>query len=106
MTDYQLMAAELRAAGIRAEVYVGGGGMKAQLKYADKRRSPVVVIEGQDELARGEVTIKDLVAGARLSDAIVDNVEWREGQRAQISLPRTELVARVKSMLESQRKKD
>ena len=37
---YQNMVAELRAAGIRAEMYLGGAGMKAQMKYADRRGSP------------------------------------------------------------------
>ena len=37
---------ELRAAGIRAEVFLGGGNMGRQLKYADQRASPVAVIEG------------------------------------------------------------
>src|SRR5690606_7023513 len=41
---YQRLVAELRNAGIRAEMYLGGGGMKAQMKYADRRGSPCVVI--------------------------------------------------------------
>ena len=40
MADYQAMAAELRAAGIRAEVFLGGGNMARQLKYADQRAQP------------------------------------------------------------------
>ena len=62
---YQKMVAELRAAGIRAEMYLGGAGMKAQIKYADRRGSPVAVIQGGDERAKGEVQIKDLIEGAR-----------------------------------------
>ena len=61
------MARTLREAGIRAEMYLGTSGMKAQMKYADKRGAPCVVIQGGDELARGEVTIKDLIEGERLS---------------------------------------
>ena len=59
---YQQMVAKLRAAGIRAEMYLGGAGMKAQMKYADRRGSPCVVIQGGDERANGQVQIKDLVA--------------------------------------------
>ncbi len=99
MADYQAMAAELRAAGLRAEVYVGGAGMKAQLKYADKRRSPVAVIVGGDERAKGEVTIKDLARGAELSKEIGDNAAWREGKPAQASVKRAELVAEVKKIV-------
>jgi histidyl-tRNA synthetase len=99
MADYQAMAAELRAAGVRAEVYLGGSGMKAQMKYADKRRAPVAVICGGDERARGEVTVKDLVLGAELSKKIDDNAEWRESQGAQSSVPRGRLVEEVRRAL-------
>jgi histidyl-tRNA synthetase len=57
LADYQAMAKELRDAGIRAEVYLGGSGMKAQLKYADRRRSPIAVIQGSDEATRDEVQL-------------------------------------------------
>jgi histidyl-tRNA synthetase len=103
MAAYQTMAAELRAAGLRAEVYVGGSGMKAQMKYADKRGAPVAVICGGDERAKGEVTIKDLVLGAELSKKIEGNVEWREAQPAQISVSRANLVAAVKETLARRR---
>ncbi|MBI1260705.1 MAG: histidine--tRNA ligase [Rhizobiales bacterium] len=99
MADYQAMVSELRQAGIRAEMYLGGSGMRAQMKYADRRGSPVTVIEGEDERAQGVVTLKDLILGAEMSKEIEDNAEWREGQPAQISIPRGELVAQVKAML-------
>ena len=75
--DYQKMAQSLRAAGIRAEMYLGTAGMKAQMKYADKRGAPCVVIQGGDERARGEVQIKDLIEGAKASANIKDSKEWR-----------------------------
>ena len=46
---YQNLAQALRQAGIRAEMYLGTSGMKAQMKYADRRGSPCVVIQGGDE---------------------------------------------------------
>ena len=49
LADYQKMAQSLRHAGIRAEMYLGTAGMKAQMKYADKRGAPCVVIQGGDE---------------------------------------------------------
>ena len=56
MADYMAMAAELRRAGIRAEVYLGNPkNFGNQLKYADKRGSPVAIIQGGDEEARGMV---------------------------------------------------
>lgn len=93
------MASELRKAGIRAEAYLGEGGMRAQLKYADKRRAPIAVIEGENELAAGQVTLKDLALGARLSAEIQTSEEWRKGQPAQISVPRASLVEAVRTML-------
>ena len=99
LADSQAMVQELRDAGVRAEMYLGGAGMKAQIKYADKRGSPIAVIEGDDERAKGEVTLKDLALGAKLSQQIEDNKEWREDQPAQISIPRKQLVAEVIKML-------
>jgi len=93
------LAGELRGAGIRAEAYVGEGGMKAQLKYADRRGAGIAVIEGADERARGEVTIKDLALGAELAKSVESRADWVKDRRAQISIPRAELVAKVREML-------
>ncbi len=102
--DYQKMARDLREAGIRSEMYVGDAGMKAQMKYADRRGSPCVVIQGEDERAQGVVTIKDLLEGARLSAGIEERSEWREGRPAQFSVPETGMVAAVQELLARQRK--
>ena len=99
MGAYQLMAREIRAAGIPVEVYLGGSGMRAQMKYADKRGACVAVIEGEDERKAGVLTLKDLVLGAKLSGEIEDNEAWRKDQPAQIEIQRADLVASVKSML-------
>ncbi|MBX2805565.1 MAG: histidine--tRNA ligase [Hyphomicrobiales bacterium] len=97
--DYYKMASTLRVAGIRAEMYLGTSGMKAQMKYADKRGAPCVIIQGGDEKARGEVTIKDMILGEKLSQEIADNQEWREGQPAQFSVKEGELVEAVASVI-------
>ncbi|OFX01558.1 MAG: histidine--tRNA ligase [Alphaproteobacteria bacterium RIFCSPHIGHO2_12_FULL_63_12] len=99
MADYQAMAAELRAAGVRAEVYLGGSNFAKQLKYADKRGAPLAIIQGEDERAKGEVKVKDLVLGAELSKKIDDNAQWREAQPAQTSVKRANLVEEVKRAL-------
>ena len=98
MAAYQTMCAELRNNGVRTEVFLGGGNMGKQLKYADKRASPVVVIEGADERAQGVVTLKDLALGARLAAEIETHAEWK-AQPAQITVPRADLVAEVRKML-------
>ena len=86
VATYQRMTQALRNAGIRAEMYLGSSGMKAQMKYADKRNSPCVIIQGSDERAKGEVTIKDLIEGAKAAAAIKDNKEWKEARPAQFSV--------------------
>jgi histidyl-tRNA synthetase len=93
------MVAQLRAAGIRAEPYLGAGKMGAQLKYADKRASPCVVIQGGDEKAKGEVQIKDLVEGAKAAGAIATHTEWREARPAQFAVPEDKLVETVREVL-------
>jgi histidyl-tRNA synthetase len=97
--DYQKMVKQLRDAGIRAELYLGSGKMSPQLKYADKRGSPCVVIQGGDELAKGEVQIKDLILGAKAAEEIASNKEWREGRPAQFSCKEADLVDEVRTLL-------
>ncbi len=100
LADYQQMVATLRAAGIRAELYLGNPkNMGNQLKYADRRNSPCVVIQGSDEKARGEVQIKDLIEGAKAAAAIASNEEWRAGRPAQFSCREDEMVAKVRELL-------
>ncbi len=92
MSDYLAMTAQLRAAGLRAETYMGGGNMRAQLKYADKRRAPLAIIQGEDERAAGQITIKDLARGAEQAANVRDNQTWRASQHAQIKINRDDLV--------------
>ena len=101
MADYASVAGELRRAGIAAEVYLGASGMKAQMKYADRRLSPAVVLLGEDELAAGQVTVKDLDLGRRLSAGVSDNAAWRSERPGQATLPRSELVGFVRRILET-----
>jgi histidyl-tRNA synthetase len=103
IADYQRMVATLRGAGIRAELYLGSAGMKAQMKYADRRRAPCVVIQGSNEKAAGEVQIKDLIEGAeraRVDAASASNAEYRAARLAQVSVPEQDLVAAVRKILE------
>jgi histidyl-tRNA synthetase len=102
MAEYQAMASDLRNAGIRAEVYLGNPkNFGNQLKYADKRQSPVAVIQGSDEAANGKVLLKDLILGAKLAqDATLE--EWKS-QPAQTEVDRADLVAGVKALLDRHR---
>jgi histidyl-tRNA synthetase len=99
IADYQRMVSNLRAANIRAELYLGSGKMGPQLKYADKRGSPCVIIQGGDEKAKDEVQIKDLVLGATLT-AIKDRDEYLKKQaEAQFAVKESELVEAVRKVL-------
>jgi histidyl-tRNA synthetase len=103
MADYFGVAAELRAAGLAAEVYLGTSGMRAQMKYADRRLSPAAVIMGEDEIARGEVTVKDLDLGRELAAGVADNAAWRAERPGQVTAPRADLVATVRAIIERDR---
>jgi histidyl-tRNA synthetase len=100
VADYQRMVASLRNHDIRAELYLGNPkNMGNQLKYADRRNSPCVIIQGSDEKSRGEVQIKDLIEGAKAAAAIASNQEWRETRPAQFSCGENELVVKVREVL-------
>ena len=96
---YQRLAQTLRQAGIRAEMYLGTSGMKPQMKYADKRGAPCVIIQGSQERDKGEVQIKDLIEGAKAAETITDNKEWKAARPAQFSVPEAEMVEAVRGVL-------
>ena len=100
MDQYFAVVGELRQAGIAAEVYLGASGMKAQMKYADRRMAPAVVIMGGDEIAAGTVTVKDLDLGRQMAAGITDNSQWREGRPGQVTVPRSELVGVLRKIVE------
>ena len=98
MADYQAMVAELRQAGIRAEVYLGNPkNFGNQLKYADRRASPAAVIEGGDEKEKGVIQIKDLILGAQIAES-ASLEEWKD-RPSQFEVPRDQLVAKVQDIL-------
>ncbi|WP_370170358.1 MULTISPECIES: histidine--tRNA ligase [Hyphomonas] len=97
------IATELRRAGIRAEAYMGSSGMRPQMKYADRRSSPAAIMVGEDELAKGTVTIKDLEMGALKAKAIKSNEEYREARPGQFEVPRAEMVEAIRKIVEAQK---
>ncbi len=101
MADYFALAREIRAAGVPAEVYLGGSGMKAQMKYADRRLSPAAIIVGDDELAAGTVTVKDLDLGRALASKVADNAAWRTERPGQQTIPRAELIPALRRILDA-----
>ena len=103
IADYQAMVAKLRAAGIRAELYLGNPkhSVGQQLKYADKRGAPCAVIQGPDEKAAGTVTIKDLAAGAALATGESGRQDYLQKQtEAQVTVPQDQLIQAVKKIVD------
>jgi histidyl-tRNA synthetase len=96
---YQALVTELRRAGIKSEMYLGSSGMKPQMKYADRRKAPCVIIQGSNERDQGVVQIKDLIEGAKLASGITDNKEWRESRPAQVTVPVDQMVTSVREIL-------
>jgi histidyl-tRNA synthetase len=97
--DYWRMVQQLRQAGIRAEMSLGAANMGKQMKYADKRGSPLVVIQGGDEKALGQVTIKDLRLGSELASGIETREEYASQRLAQVTVAEADLVKTVQEML-------
>ncbi|HUO93690.1 MAG TPA: histidine--tRNA ligase [Rhizomicrobium sp.] len=93
------IAAELRRAGIRSEAYTGTRKFGDQLKYADRRGAAIAVIEGSDERAKGEVTLKDLALGAEMAKSVESRAAWVKDRPAQKSVKRADLVHELRAML-------
>jgi histidyl-tRNA synthetase len=99
MQHYLDAVSELRNAGIATELYLGRAGMKAQMKYADRRGAPAAVILGGDEIAAGQVTVKDLDAGRSLAAGVADNESWKAERPGQQIVARDQLVATIRDIV-------
>ena len=99
IAQYQRLVSTLRQSGIRAELYLGGSGMKAQMKYADKRGSVCVVIQGSDEREKGQVLIKDLILGATLASAPDREAYLKAQAEAQFAVSESEMIEAVRKVL-------
>jgi histidyl-tRNA synthetase len=99
--DYWRMVQELRNAGIRAEMYVGTSNMGKQMKYADKRGAPLVIIQGSNERELKQVQIKDLRLGSELASQIATREEYASQRLAQFMAPESgpEFIAAVRKAL-------
>jgi len=57
------IVAKVRAAGIRAEIFPDSTKMKKQMSYANAKQIPFVVLAGDNEIAAGKVTLKNMETG-------------------------------------------
>ena len=101
MAEYFKMATDIRAAGFRAEVFIGAGNVTKQMKYVDRRGAQLAVLMGEDELSAGQVTVKDMHLGAEMAKAIESNEEWKSSRPAQETISRDNLIDYLKSALKS-----
>ncbi|MGA9994643.1 MAG: histidine--tRNA ligase [Pyrinomonadaceae bacterium] len=99
LLDYEKITFELRRAGVAAEMYLGSGGFRKQMKYADERGSIVAVIAGSNEFEAGQVSLKDLRLGRELAKQITGRAAWAKDQPAQITVPLENLVEEVRAIL-------
>jgi histidyl-tRNA synthetase len=76
ITETLALAGDLRAAGLRVEVYPEPDKLGKQMKYASTRGAQFVTIEGDDERTRGEVTIKNLATGEQQAVPRADVATW------------------------------
>jgi len=97
--EYLKITQELRKNAINAEVYLGSGSIKKQLKYADKLGIPLAIIAGSKEFEKGVVLIKDLRLGKELSSEISDRDDWLKSDKVQVEVKASELVLRIKEFL-------
>lgn len=61
------LTADLRAAGVRSELYMLDKGIGKQINYADKKGIPIVALLGADEIAGGMVKLKRLSDGQEIT---------------------------------------
>ncbi|MBQ8128365.1 MAG: histidine--tRNA ligase [Prevotella sp.] len=78
-TSYQLpILARVRQAGIRAELYPDQSKMKKQMSYANQKQIPFVVLAGENEMAQGKVTLKNMLTGEQSlvnPDELIENLK-------------------------------
>ena len=99
--DYVRLAHILRQAGINTELYTGDARIIGkQLKYADRQAIPVAVIVGSDEFEAGQVSIKNLRKIKEEKIEIADRKEWVKKKVGQRTVPMSDLITEVKSVLD------
>ncbi|WP_413623756.1 histidine--tRNA ligase [Luteibacter sp. Lutesp34] len=88
LSTYLAVAGELRNAGIATEVVLEGGKLGKQFKYADRAGIRFVVVLGEDEIAKGVVTVKDLRREDQFEVSRADLVKTLRVELAQAEIGR------------------
>ena len=101
LPDYLALVRELRESGLYAEIFLKPKAkLGDQLKYASDWGIPFAVIMGEDEIAQGQVTVKDLEAGRRASEGVADREQWVAERPGQFQVARTELATHLRKLLD------
>jgi histidyl-tRNA synthetase len=74
MKEYIKLQTILRNSGISTEIYPGESKLKKQMEYANKIKSPAVILYGEDEIKSGKPTLRDLSSGNEKSIEIKELV--------------------------------
>ena len=101
MAPYYKILNMLRTSGVNSEIYTGDGGIKAQMKYADRRNSPAVILYGENEAKSGTVTIKNLNVGKKSSEEIKTREDWKSNESAQTTIKFENLLDEIKKIIKS-----
>ena len=74
MKDYINVQSILREAGVSTEIYPGETKLKKQMEYANKIKSPAVILYGENEIKSGKPTLRNLSSGEEKSIEIKELV--------------------------------
>jgi len=99
MSKYYEMVNILRKENINSEVYIGDSGLKSQLKYADKRNAPAVILCGENEFKENTITIKNLSKGKEQALKTETREEWKKSENIQITTSKENLVNEIKKLI-------
>ena len=102
LSNYLEIADEIRANNIACEISFGNKNLTKQLKYCDKKNADVVIIAGQDEFDKKELSIKNLALGKKISENITERSEWKEQRAGQLNIPRDDLINQLKKILKTE----
>ena len=102
LSNYLEIADEIRANNIACEISFGNKNLAKQLKYCDKKNADVVIIAGQDEFDKKELSIKNLALGKKISENITERSEWKEQRAGQLNIPRDDLIYQLKKILKTE----
>ena len=99
MPEYNKLLTLLRSSNINSEIYCGNGNLKTQMKYANKKNAPAVILYGDNEIKSGTVTIKNLKLGKEASVDLKTRKDWTSSKTAQITAKVEDLVDEIKKLL-------